>query len=171
MKPISAGQGYVPFFHKEESSLYIEFLASQVEKVKINNRETGHLYYVLNLDSHVIKFGFSKNWKSRVKTHISNFISYSQATPERLLVCVSCQELPDVKLGEKFLIYLANDDSDFTSVSGKEFFVYLPDDVVNLRNHFHDLIRFVSGRRSKEFLKRFQKTEKPFKHLKSTNKS
>ena len=156
--PFTAGKNHQPL---------IGFYASDIDKIKLDVQKGGHIYYIINLDTNVIKFGISANWKRRLKDHIANFICYSQARSERLWIVVSRKPIIDLKVGEKLWLYLAQNNSNFIPVGGKEFFVYMKDNLFMLDKFFHSLADLMTGGKGEEVLKKLKNPKKSSKSHKS----
>ncbi len=146
--PYTMGQSHQPL---------VGFYASDIDKIKLDGQKGGHIYYIINLDTHVIKFGISQNWKRRLKDHVANFICYAQARPEKLWVVVSRKPLTDLKIGEKLWLYLAQNEESLVPIGGKEFFVYLKDNLFMLDKFFYSLADLMRGGKGKAILKKLQK--------------
>ena len=153
------------------NTVYLDFFASEINKVKLSNDDCDRLYFIINLDSNIIKFGKTKKWKNRLKEHITQFICYAQANPDRLYIGVSCKPLLDMGLAEKFLIFWTSKDANFKLAAGKEFFVYLASSLLYLDVYFHGIVNFAAGEGSETFLSGLRKPLNSPKRLKSTNKS
>lgn len=160
--PYTAGKNY--------QSL-VGFYASDIDKIKLDDKDGGHIYYVFNLDTHIIKFGISRNWKTRIKKHIANFVCYGGAYPERLWIVVSRKPINDLSLGEKLWLYLVKDNPYFAPTGGKEFFLYMKDNLFLLDKNFSSLIELMAGGKGKVILKKLLKSQISFKDDKSINKS
>jgi len=138
-------------------TVYLDFFASEINKIKLPNNGHERLYFIINLDSKVIKFGKTNKWKNRLKDHISQFVCYAKAKTDRLYIGVSCKPLLDMALAEKFLIFWTSKDENFKQHAGKEFFIYLPNNLLYLDIYFHGLVNFAAGEGSKEFLSGLRK--------------
>jgi hypothetical protein len=155
----------------KEGAVYLDFFASEINKVKLPDEGHERLYFIINLDSNVIKFGKTSSWKKRLKDHISQFVCYAQAKTDRLYIGVSCKPLLDMGLAEKFLIFWASKSEHFKRAAAKEFFVYLPANLLYLDIYFHGLVNFAAGEGSEEFLSGLRKPLNPPKRHKNTRKS
>jgi hypothetical protein len=160
--PYTMGRNYQPL---------VGFYASDIDKIDLSDKDGGHIYYIINLDTNIIKFGISKSWKKRIKSHISNFISYAWAKPERLWVVVSRRPMTDLRLGEKLWLYLTESNEHLVPIAGKEFFLLTKDNLFYLDIYFNSLADLMSGGKGKKILKKLLKVKFPFKGKKSTENS